>query len=387
MTTPVLADDEEATFWVQQGEDLGSGIAVFTYSDVVEAMGDLNMGDEVTVTGTYIQPFGFNEIRLTNANNLAVTGTGSLPTPYVIEASVAQDGFLSEASLLGMIVELQNGTVGETPTYENYYHFDVDGVASDASPFDNSVWIDVAEDYPVSSLVGVMHLDYGEATIVPRQEEDVVFTYPGCETIASDANSLQSLNCRAHADGTNTTLTGLLVVSQAPFFGNSFFAIDPEADSFGGALIYSFDDLNSPPAIGDTVNVTGELSEYKGRTEIVIDGSDDISVTASGADVTPTTLSSACDLTEAHEGTLVTIASVTVGNQDTHAEDNEYFEVDGCSTVRVDGVFFDDGEFAGLAGGAGTITNLTGIVDSYLEARSINPRSSDDWEAWGGSAR
>jgi len=383
VSTPMLfdEDDNEGSFWLSTpdgGEN--SGLYVYTFYDVVDALDeadDAAPGDVITITGTYVEAFdyGLPELRLTNASNVTVTGSTTLPTPHLVDAADIADGF-ADSSLWGAIVQIVDAVADNAPTWDNYLEW----TADDVIVVDDFYYADVEAGYEIASLSGVLHPNYGDASIFPRWHEDIDFTYPGCDA-SWGADSIQGANCRVVDEDTEVTINGLVVTSGEPFFGNAFFVQDLDAvGNFAGAEVYAiFDDLVIPN-IGDVVNVTGDVENFKGLTELVVFSNDDVVATGDNrlAELTPLALTSACDIGEEHEGMLVSVASVTVG-----ALDYNFYPVDGCNKIGVSSMFWPtvDGFAADTAGGV-TITDLVGIVGESHDEMSINPRDNLDWGTW-----
>ena len=383
VSTPMLfdEDDNEGSFWLSTPEGgENSGLYVYTFYDVVDALDeadDAQPGDVITITGTYIEAFGYllPELRLTAASNVTVTGSTTLPTPHLVTAAEIAEGS-AERSLWGAVVQIVDAVADNAPTWDNYLEWTADGVIV----VDDFYYADVEAGYEIASLSGVLHPNYGDASVFPRWHDDIDFTYPGCDA-AWGADSIQGARCRVVDEDTEVTIDGLVVTSPAPFFGNAFFVQDIDAvGNFAGAEVYAiFDDLVIP-AIGDVVNVTGDVESFKGLTELVVFGGDDVESTGvnRAGELTPLVLATACDIGEEHEGMLVSVASVTVG-----ALDYNFYPVDGCPLIGVSSLFWEtvDGFASDTAGGV-TITDLVGIVGESFDEMSINPRDNLDWGTW-----
>ena len=385
VTTPMLfdEDDNEGSFWIAHPDGgPASGLYVYTFYDVVDALDeadDAQPGDVITITGTYVEAFdyGLPELRLTNASNVTVNGTTTQPAPHVVDAADVADGF-ADRELWGTVVQVENATVTESPTWDNYLEWRAD----DVIVVDDFYYADVLQGYTGVTVSGVLHPNYGDASIFPRWHDDVTFTYPGCD--ASWGNdSVQGLRCRVVDEDTEVSVDGLVVTSPATFYG-AFFVQDLDATGeFAGIMVYDVFDNLTVPAIGDVVNVTGDVENFDGQTQFAVFSSDDFETTSTNraGDIVPLALTSACDLTEAHEGMIVTIPSVTVG-----ALDYNFYPVDGCANIGVSSLFWADVTgFETDTNGAGDITDLVGVVAEDLDELTINPRDTLDWGTWGGS--
>ena len=382
ITTPFDSDedDNEARFWIQDGSGPDTGMQVFTFPDVVEALDDANvgMGDEVEVEGLFDAPFGFNEVRVTTAANILMNGPGSMPTPHPVDASELEAGF-ADASLEGILVELTDVTAESAGGWDNYWEWEADGVIVDSLFY----YADVQADYTVDALVGVVFTDFGNAVVAPRSGDDIDFTYPGCDAAA--AGDLQDVNCRETAEDSDVSLEGLVVVSGSPWFSdNAFFAADADGDLFGGILVSGIQSADfDVPAIGAVIDVEGENEEYRGQTELIVFNADDLTDTGDVVEPPIIDIADPCDIGEGHEGMLVRVASLTV-SQDSDGAEFGYYTVEGCSNLQVGAEFWADREeFSSDTGGEGEVVNLVGIVNDKLDFYLINPRDTDDWDSWG----
>jgi len=310
-----------------------------------------------------------------------VTGSEDIPAAASVSGSDIANG-IADPSLIGTLVSIQGAIVTSGPSYESYYQWEAGGAIVD----DYFYYADVQDNYLLTSLSGVLHLNYGDATVFPRWAGDVLYTYPGCDTAWTGNDNLQSLNCRTVAEDSAASASGLVVVSGETWFGDAFYAVDPSVTGFGGVLIYSNEDDTTIPAIGSIIDVSNATYvEYRGNTELVVDSAADVTTTGTHSD--PSSLAVAvldpCSISEAHEGMLVSIPSVTVVAQDSNCESWGYYEISGCSDVHVGSELFANADaFNSASGGAGSITGLVGVVSARYNVWTINPRDQYDWTTW-----
>ncbi|MCO4771955.1 MAG: hypothetical protein KDA24_18130 [Deltaproteobacteria bacterium] len=384
VTTPMRFDEEdnEGDFWIAHPDGgPASGLFIYTFYDVVDALDeadDAQPGDVINITGTYVEAFdyGLPELRLTNASNVEVVGTTSLPTPHLVDADDISGGF-ADPELWGAVVAVEDITVGEAPSFENYNEWVGDGVIV----VDDFYYADVEVGYTIDRLSGVLHPNFGDASVFPRWHDDVQFTYPGCDS-SWTSDTVQGARCRVVDEDTEVTINNLVVTSPAPFFGDAFWVQDFDATgNFAGIQLFAiFDDLTIP-AIGTELNFTGEVENFRGAAELILFSSDDLVETGNDriADVVPLEITDPCTLGEEHEGMLVSIPTADVG-----ALDYNTYPFEGCPLIGVSSIFWDDvSSWESDAGGEGTVTNLVGIVSERYEELSVNPRSTDDWDTWG----
>jgi hypothetical protein len=379
-----LIDDNFVTFWVQ--DDLGGpggGMTISTFVDVVEEFDpeeSMYLGDIIDITGRFQLAFAeeIPRISIDRASNITITGYTDLPEAHLVEADDISGGFAAK-NLWGLPVAVADVVVETTPSFDNFGVFEADGIQVD----DEFYWPDVAIGDELTHLAGIITPWYGDVTLMPRWDDDVWFEPAGCGDIdESKTDTVQDVNCRRYYEGETVSIEGLTVISGETENPGNYFVQDSVNTAFGGILIYD-PSGEAVPALGTIIDVTDvEYSEFLGQSELAVwDGS--IDTGAAGPEIVATTVADACSVTEAHEGTLITIAEVVLGEQSEWAEGRGYYPVDGCPLVMVGSVFFDSGTaFDAVNGGVGTITNLTGVVSDRFENLLINPRSSDDWDSW-----
>jgi len=386
VSTPVWTDDDpdetDAYFWIQDGTGAGSGIVVYTFRDVVEELlGQIPPGAAVTITGSYIAPFDFPELRLTSADDLVVTGNEDVPAATPVSGSDIAGG-VADPLLIGSLVSIQGAIVTSPPSYSSYYEWEAGGVLVD----DFFHYVDVQDNYLITNLSGVLHLSFGDAKLFPRWADDVSYTYPGCDTAWTGNDNLQALNCRAVDEASPASASGLVVVSPETWFGGAFYAVDPNVTAFGGMLVFSSDENASIPPVGSIIDVSdATYQEYRANSQLVIDSNDSVTTTGSHPDVNSLAIAvlDPCSITEAHEGMLVSIPSATVVAQDSNCESWGYYQVSGCPEIHVGSELFDSADsFNSASGGAGTITDLVGVVSARYNVWTINPRDAFDWTTW-----
>jgi hypothetical protein len=372
---PYNEEDTESYFWVQDGSGPNTGMTIFTYRDVVEALeGSVVPGDILTIRGTFDVFDGSDEVKLFAVEDVEVTGSTDVPAAHFIDEADIANGF-GEDSLDGVLLAIESVTVDEAPGYGNYFEWRTTGGAIVDGDF---VIPDLAAGYTVDTIVGVLAKSFGNMMMFPRWDDDIQFMHPGCEN--AEQSTLVSLNCGAVELDDDVTAT-LIVNSPEPFFGGAFFAQSVDGGDFTGVQVYGAGDFTQP-SVGDIVTVTGEYEEYRGQSEIVIFGNDDLTVDSTGTEVAALTVADPCSIGEAHEGRLVTVPSLVV-TQDGDGESFGYYSAEGCHLIQINATFFESAEaFQTATGGPGTITNLTGVVTDKYDVYTISPRGETDWDSW-----
>lgn len=170
--------------------------------------------------------------------------------------------------------------------------------------------------------------------------------------------------------GQVVTVTGVATVSQKVFSSTSYFIQDGEGP-WNGIMIYDTDTTRNIEE-GDLIQVTGEVSEYYGKTEIGY--LDEVIVLAKDhalprAYLVPT---GQIDTTEAYEGVLIRCADVVV--TDPNIGYGEWLIDDGSGECRVD-------DAAGYSYNPvlnDTILHIIGVVDYAYDDFKIEPRRDGD---------
>jgi hypothetical protein len=79
---------------------------------------------------------------------------------------------------------------------------------------------------------------------------------------------------------------------------------------------------------------------------------------------------------------LVTVPTVAV-LQSSDGSNYGFYEIEDCQNFQIGSDFFGSDDFGTMTpGGAGTITNLIGVVIDEWDVYSIHPRDAYDWDSW-----
>lgn len=158
------------------------------------------------------------------------------------------------------------------------------------------------------------------------------------------------------------------VVSVLPgIFGTQYFYI---SDDGGGIQVYQYKKDFPPLAVGDKVEIKGEISLAQGVKRLKVKSADDIDVLATEQSVSSSTLS-AEELSEEFLGTVV-----RVSGDITEIKTNFMYLDDGASEAVVyfkRGAKIDKQKFK-----EGDAVEVAGILEQGREGFQIWPRSSDD---------
>jgi predicted extracellular nuclease len=168
------------------------------------------------------------------------------------------------------------------------------------------------------------------------------------------------------SEGDTVTLTGVCATSQVANNGMGFFVQDDGGGEWHGMFVY-LGSVETTIAVGDKVNVTGEVTEYYDLTELSVFDAGDIEVVGSCTPVATDLQASPADF-EPYESVLVRAMGVSVTT-----DANEYGEHETDWDMVIDDMFFT------YEGGAGdSLTSITGPMNYSYETWKLEPRSGDD---------
>lgn len=169
------------------------------------------------------------------------------------------------------------------------------------------------------------------------------------------------------------TTTGIVTASNISGFADNFYISMPEGGGWKGLYVYNSD---IEPAIGDEVEVTGEVQEYFGLTELST-GTGTI-MSSGNALPDPTIVTTfALSTEEQYEGVLVQVQNVLV----TSAPDNfgQWYVDDGSGACQIDDSIY---QYPNPQTGM-EFASITGVVDYSYDEYGLHPRDNDDFVTGG----
>ena len=180
--------------------------------------------------------------------------------------------------------------------------------------------------------------------------------------------------------GQSVTFTGIVTANGYYSSGNSnrFFVSDPAGGAWKGVFVFSYDYTVS---VGDEVEVSGEVQEYFGLTEI--GNLSDVTILSSGNPVPEAISVSTGDLMtpstgEPYEGCLVKISDVTTTQGPSTY--GEWYVDDGSGNCQIDDAIYTyENPTVG-----DSFTSITGAVDYSYDEYGVNPRDANDFVTTGG---
>jgi len=178
--------------------------------------------------------------------------------------------------------------------------------------------------------------------------------------------------------GQTVTVTGIVTAAGVSGYDDNFFISSTTGGAWNGIYVYY---ASTDVSVGDEVEVTGDVQEYSGYTELAY--ASNVTILSTGNEVPPASSVSTGDLSEPstgepYEGCLVKISNVTVTEEPSSY--GEWFVDDGSGNCQIDdGIYTYNDPTIGE-----TFASITGAVDYYPSEYGINPRDADDFVTSGG---
>lgn len=176
-------------------------------------------------------------------------------------------------------------------------------------------------------------------------------------------------------DGDDVTVTGIITAGGNEYYagtGTAQYAAleDASGGEWGGVILYGYDGVLDNLERGDSVVVSGYVSEYYGLTEVVVNtvDFDDPGHTIPA----PEEINTSDVALEKWEGVLVSVADVTVTDDDLGY--GEWYVDDGSGDARID----DMGDYTYSPSNGDTFLEIIGVVFYGYDNYKIEPRDNDD---------
>ena len=176
-------------------------------------------------------------------------------------------------------------------------------------------------------------------------------------------------------DGDDVTVTGIVTVGGDEYYagtGTAQYAVieDATGGEWSGLVIYGYDGILDSIERGDSVVVSGYVSEYYGLTEVVVNSVD---FDDPGHTIPAPQEINTSDVTEEKwEGVLVSVKDVTVTNAD--LGNGEWAVEDGTGEARID----DMGTYGYSVTVGDTFTEIIGVAFYTYDNYKIEPRNESD---------
>lgn len=329
-----------------------SGLYVWSASGVAGVYAE--EGDEVTVTGSVSDYYGWTELVIGSPTDVTITGSADVPAPVELDSGsgVNWDDYES------VLVRLKNQTVDSVNEYGT-------GLLSSGINVDNGfVNLDYSCRGTYDELQGIIFYSYKEWSINARTQDDAG-TFTDGEAVDSTIHDVQMGSTCGPVRLTD-------VVATSPSWDDNgdtyFFVQDAGGGEYSGLTAYvkgaSYD-----VATGDKITLVGDVSEFYGLTEVTVKDTSDISTNGTGTPVV-TELDAAPSDWEPYESCLVKLNNVTATCDDPAGNYGQ------CLTdwgITVDNVFFDYAWSKNVVW-----DSITGPVFYSYSTWTVEPRDESD---------
>lgn len=350
VVTSPLTRDGEGFFVADPAGGANSGLYIWRQMGFSELT--IAPGDELRVTGTVVEYFGWIELVVDNPDNVEITGEATLPAPVDLGDGSGVDWEDYES----VAVTLTDQTIIAVDAFNT-------GTLSGGVNLDDGFqYLDFDCRGSYESLTGIVFYSYEEHSINPRTDDDRV-GYAGPVAEVATVAQVQSGEMCGPVILEDVVATTVAIDDEG---SSTFFVQDAGGGAMSGVGAYVKDTVLDI-AVGDVVTLTGSADEFYDFTQVYV--ADATGFSSSGASATPVaeSLSAPPGDWEPYEGMLVTLTDVTV------TSDQEYGEVATDWNIKIDDLFYDH-----TLGDGDTLATVTGVVYYSYEEWKLEPRSADD---------
>jgi DNA/RNA endonuclease YhcR with UshA esterase domain len=265
-----------------------------------------------------------------------------------------------------------------------------DDVKIDYSLDAGSTWIEVTAQTPDDGSYGWTTPDTASTTCLvkiadldddPSDRSDTYFVI-GSEFIPIGDIQAYDENGDSPFEGQTVRITGTVTVPSGMFHTERTDIYIQDAT--GGVNVFGFNLLSPPAALGDSLIVEGEVTEYEGKTEVEFGNPADVQNLGPALNPYPAPLELRTGVVEeSHEGLLVATEGVIVSKRVISDIGLESLYIDdGSGETQIFNNFREDISFAAFK--EGDMIQAVGVVlqydttAPYLSGYQIAPRTNDE---------
>lgn len=349
VTSPITRDSDG--FFVAD-PDGGPNSGLFVWRQM--GMADLMVyeGDELRITGTPTEYYGWMEFVVNNLEDIEVTGEADMPAPIELGDGAGVDWEEYESVLVTL----------EAQTVESVDAFNTGTLTAGIQMDDGFVFNEFDCRGSYASITGVIFYQYEAHSINARDENDLgLYTAP--EPMAATVASIQAGEVCGPV-----TLEGVVATTPAveDEEGTSTFFVQ-DAGGGSGVGVFTSDGV-ATVATGDVLTLSGSADEFYDFTQLYItDSATQLAVTGSGSEPVIESLTEVPSDWEPYEGMLITIPDVDV------TSDASYGEVETNWSIKLDTLFYEHNAENGAH-----FSSVTGTVFYNYSEWKIEPRGASD---------
>lgn len=211
--------------------------------------------------------------------------------------------------------------------------------------------------------------------VIPKDDDGdgVDDTAGGEDDTGGGGGGLTIAEAKAMGEGANVTLPNVIITSPLTYKGDGFFIQSPGGGENNS--IYVFLPAGAEGLffeVGDEVEITGEIVDYYGWTELTVSDVSAIQITGSG-DITIDSV----DPSTVTDWEVWESALISIGPDEVTSDVDSYGAVTLGSGLSMDNVFFNFSTELGA-----TYTNVIGQLGYSFETWGLYPRTEADLEGY-----
>jgi predicted extracellular nuclease len=332
----------------------GAGSGLFVWRQMGMDGVVVSEGDELRITGTPSDFYGWMEFVIDSTDDIEVTGEAVEPAPVDLGDGSGVDWEDYES----VAVTLDDQSVTAIDEYNT-------GTLSGGILLDDGFeFLDYDCGGAWSSVTGIVFFQYDAHSLNPRTDADFG-TYTTPEATVATVADIQAGNTCGPVILENVVAT---TPNSDDDTTSIFFVQDAGGGDGSGVAVFS-PNGNLTVSTGDIVTVTGSSGEFYGFTEVSVADPADVSVDSSGGTPVAETVTEdpADGDWEPYEGMLITLADVTATSA------SSYGEVDTNHGIKLDTLYYEHD-----ADNGDTFSSVTGVVYYDYEEWKLEPRSAAD---------
>lgn len=376
VVTGITVNTSYDNFWIQEVSGLWHGIYVF--DNYIHP----SRGDSIRLTGLIKEYYGVTEIDPDpGAHQILATGLSEPDPIKVTSAELAGGCSATGESFEGVLVRIDSVVVTQDLNIYGEWYISDDGGITECQIDDKCFHYDPTVGESLTYIIGVVHYSYSEYEINPRSIGDIgrpqgpppFLSIYDVQFNDSNPGGIPPDDCypSPYADSL-VTITGV-VTGITRNIGYDNFWLQDSAGCWSGVYIF---DNTVHPSVGDSMTITGSVSEYYGLTEFPASQFEIHAHGVSGftpVTVTADDLDDGCSATgESYEGVLVKIYDAVV------TQEADSFGIWTVTDGPGDTCQIDDMCFHYVPEIGDTLTSIIGVVHYSYGEYEINPRNTQD---------
>lgn len=349
VTSPITRDGEG--FFIAD-PDGGPGSGLYVWREAGMEGLDVYPGDELRITGTPTEFYGWMELVVDGLDDIEVTGEADMPAPVELADGAGVDWEAYESVVVTI----------ETQAILGVDQFNTATLSGGILLDDGFEYLEYDCRGAFASITGVVFYQYEAHAINPRNEADLgLYTAP--EPLAASISAIRTWSMCGPVTLSGVVATTPDVVDEGDTL---FFVQDAGGGQATGVAAFapgaSFD-----VAIGDVLTLTGSADQFYGYTQIYISDVTTAEVTGSGGIPVGQSLTEAPVDWEAYEGALITLADVLVTSEPSFGEVTTNYGIKLDTLYHEHNAELDD-----------TFATVTGVVYYSYSEWKLEPRDAAD---------